>query len=148
VADRQGAANMELTMAHLPQGTLSTPRVDWTALFGRRLRRLAKQRVYSCWGMSSAIWTQGAFDRTKMCAVTATPGSVSNVPRRRRSRSGLSAYRFSRGEPQRVQKRRNWPGEDSNSPTRLSPDRKRNASAEREALVVNEAPEAFRHWTQ
>ena len=91
---------------------------------------------------------QGALKLTKMCAAGFVSGSESSVPRRSLTSSGLAAIRLIRGEPQRVQKQRNWPGDDSNLPTRDSPSTKRKSLVGTDAFVAKEAPEAFRHWPQ
>jgi hypothetical protein len=62
--------------------------------------------------------------------------------------SGLSSLRFKIGEPHLAQKQRRFPGEDSHSFNRSAPETKRNAAADTEALVANDAPDDLRHWLQ
>jgi hypothetical protein len=83
-----------------------------------------------------------------MCLDGLRWGSLSRVPRRSRSVSGASAFRFRIGEPHRPQKHRRFPGEDSHSLSSADPAINRNAAAGMEALLANAAPDAFRHWLQ
>src|SRR5215471_9153168 len=83
-----------------------------------------------------------------MCLEGLTRGSVSRVPKRRRTVSGLASCRFSIGEPHRPQKQRFTPGEDSHSLSNSAPVRKQKAADETEALLAKAAPEALRHWLQ
>jgi hypothetical protein len=94
------------------------------------------------------ISTQGAFEPTQICLEGLIPGSVSKVPKRRRIFSGCASLRLRIGEPQRPQKHRRFPGEDSHSFISSSPATNRNEGAGIVAPVPNAAPDAFRHWPQ
>jgi hypothetical protein len=62
--------------------------------------------------------------------------------------SGFESVRLRIGEPQRPQKQRRFPGDDSHSLSKSPPEVKRNAAAETDALVAKEAPDDLRHWLQ
>ena len=94
------------------------------------------------------ISTQGAFEPTQICLDGLIPGSVSKVPKRSRIFSGCASLRLRIGEPQRPQKHRRFPGEDSHSFSSSAPATNRNEAAGIVAPVPKDAPDAFRHWPQ
>src|SRR5207244_5381738 len=76
------------------------------------------------------------------------PGSTSMVPSRMRTKSGLAPQRLRTGEPQRAQKARSFPGEDSYSVRRSRPATSRKCSVRTDALVAKAVPLARRHCEQ
>src|SRR5690606_3060054 len=104
--------------------------------------------IASIRGRSSLISNQAAFSLVQTCRCGRPPGSWSRVPRRMRRTAGSAAVRLYIGEPQRPQKARTLPGDDSYSITASPPLVKRCAAAATLALAANAEPLARRHSAQ
>src|SRR5262249_18435798 len=99
-------------------------------------------------GIAQLKRSHRAFEPTHTWAVISASASLSSVPRRIRMWSGSVATRANTGDPQREQKHRRTPGEDSYSEIRSSPAMIRYRSSGIRALAENAVPLARRQRSQ
>src|SRR6188474_3471384 len=92
--------------------------------------------------------THGAFELTCVCLEIFTPGSLSNVPGRKRRCSGSLSFFLIVGEPHLPQKTRWLPGEDSHSLSNSWPATNLNEAAGIVAPLEKAEPDIFRQRLQ